>query len=173
MRQFYDIPRQFRITGAMGVESFVSYDNSALKGKEELGIFTMPIFDIKVSAQRKNIYTKVQQNELALELYQNGCFNPDLADQAMLLLETMDFDGKEKIMRRVSENGGLNGKADSYRQLALIMAKQYEPEIYERLTRKSTASAPRITRKGRKSKLGESAVTLKARKRANQTTMPR
>ena len=55
----------------------------------------MPIFDIKVSAQRKNIYSKVQQNELALELYQNGCFNPDLADQAMLLLETMDFEEKE------------------------------------------------------------------------------
>lgn len=69
IRQFYDLPRQFRITGTLGEDIYVSYDNSEIKPKmqEEYGInvgMKSPVFDIKVSAQRKNIYSKVQQNEL-------------------------------------------------------------------------------------------------------------
>lgn len=31
IRQFYDLPRQFRITGQLGIEQFVSYSNSGVK----------------------------------------------------------------------------------------------------------------------------------------------
>ena len=34
IRQFYDAPRQFRITGSMGQEEFVSYDNSGIKPQQ-------------------------------------------------------------------------------------------------------------------------------------------
>lgn len=182
IRQFYELPRQFRIVGNMGIDSFVSYDNSKLKENYELGY--PPVFDVKVSAQRRNIYSKVQQNELALELYQNGCFNPELAQQSMILLETMDFDGKERIMRRISELSNIKNQNDGYKNLAILMAKKYEPEVYERLLNGSAeyeiglnnlksdkSTSPANT--SRKKHKGESAITFRARKRASESTMPR
>ena len=67
----------------------------------------------------------------------------------------MDFDGRERLIRKIRENSGLTQRLDTYRQLALALAAQYDAEVYSRRTG------------------GESAVTLKARKRTAQTTMPR
>lgn len=173
IRQFYDLPRQFRITGNLGEDSFVSYDNTNIKPQSVNELMRMPVFDIKVSVQRKNTYTKAQQNELALELYRSGCFNPELAVQASMLLDTMDFDGKEKIIRKVNENGRLSKRADAYRQIALTMAKQYDPEIYERLLNEGTGTSvkPKTSKKRRAS--GESKITADAREKAAKTTMPK
>ena len=62
IRQFYDLPRQFRITGQLGIEQFVSYSNSGIKpqyqgmiGDTDLGM-RLPVFDIKVIPQKKNSY---------------------------------------------------------------------------------------------------------------------
>ena len=70
---------------------------------EDLGD-RMPIFDIKISAAKKATYSRMAQNELAIQLFTMGVFNPQLADQALALLEIMDFDGKEKIIKKVQEN---------------------------------------------------------------------
>ena len=59
------------------------------------GGFRLPVFDIKVTAQKKNVYTKVSQNELALQFFQLGFFNPQMTDQTLMCLEMMDFDGKD------------------------------------------------------------------------------
>lgn len=175
IRQFYDLPRQFRITGRLGEELFVSYSNENIKpGYDENDIFCSPVFDIKVSAQRKNVYSKVQQNELALELYKNGCFNPELADQAVMLLDTMDFDGREKIMRKLLAAGGMDKRLNTYRQIALTMAQKYDPETYERLLAEDGGSIRvKAAKKEKKKGGGESAVTAKARKRALQAASPR
>ena len=139
IRQFYDAPRQFRITGSMGQEEFVSYDNSGIKPQQvgmEFGVdmgYRMPVFDIKVSAQSKNIYTQNSQNELALQLYGQGVFNPQNVDQALMLLETMDFDGREEIMQRVAAQGGMYQQLIAWQQMALSMAQKYEPQMAEGL----------------------------------------
>lgn len=172
IRQFYDLPRQFRITGPVGEDMYVSYDNSGIRA--EGGSYPAPpVFDIKVSAQRKNVYSKVQQNELALELYQSGCFNPSLADQALLLLDTMDFDGRERLIRKIRENSGLTQRLDTYRQLALALAAQYDAEVYSRLASEDEPTGAQPKKGVKRRTGGESAVTLKARKRTAQTTMPR
>ena len=139
IRQFYDAPRQFRIMGSMGQEKFVSYDNSGIKPQQvgmEFGVdmgYRMPVFDIKVSAQSKNIYTQNSQNELALQLYGQGVFNPQNVDQALMLLETMDFDGREEIMQRVAAQGGMYQQLIAWQQMALSMAQKYEPQMAEGL----------------------------------------
>ena len=139
IRQFYDAPRQFRITGSMGQEEFVSYDNSGIKPQQvgmEFGVdmgYRMPVFDIKVSAQSKNIYTQNSQNELALQLYGQGVFNPQNVDQALMLLETMDFDGREEIMQRGAAQGGMYQQLIAWQQMALSMAQKYEPQMAEGL----------------------------------------
>ena len=137
IRQFYNMPRQFRIIGEYGMQKFVSYENSALVKQsqgndfgQDMG-FRLPVFDIKVSAQKKNVYTKVSQNELALQFFQHGFFNPQMTDQTLMCLEMMDFDGKNSIMQKVAKNGTIYQKLLQYMQLALTLAQAVDPATAE------------------------------------------
>ena len=137
IRQFYTLPRTFRILGQYGMEKYISYTNSGLQPQQQsaLGIdmgFRLPVFDIKISAQKKNVYTKVSQNELALQFFKMGFFNPQMTDQAIMCLELMDFDGKDGIMQKVAKNGTLQEKLMFYMQLAFSMAT---PDMKEKIYR--------------------------------------
>lgn len=111
IRQFYDLPRQFRIIGQDGEMEYISFDNSHIKPQEQGNDFGInmglrkPLFDIEVSVQKQTTYSKMEQNELALNFFQLGFFNPQMADQAIACLETMDFEHKEQIIERISRNG--------------------------------------------------------------------
>lgn len=130
IRQFYDMPRQFRILGQYGTEQFISYTNQNLQMQQQMGIgdvgMRLPVFDIKISAQKKNVYTKISQNELAIQFFQMGFFNPQLTDQALMCLEMMDFDDKDTIMQKVAQNGTMFQKLVTYMQMAMQFAP---PEI--------------------------------------------
>ena len=134
IRQFYNLPRQFRIVGEYGMQQFVSYTNAGIQQQhqgndfgQDMG-FRLPVFDIKVSAQKKNVYTKVSQNEMALQFFKMGFFNPQLTDQTLMCLEIMDFDGKDTIMQKVAQNGTIHQKLLQYMQLALAFAKKLDPK---------------------------------------------
>ncbi len=127
IRQFYDLPRRFRITGAGGAEDYVLYCNRHLKA-QSLG--RAPAFDVKVSAQKQAAYTKLAQNELALQLFQMGFFQPGMAQQALACLDLMDFDGKDAVLQKVR---GVNG-APQWNALAVELARRYDPELYAQLT---------------------------------------
>ena len=140
IRQFYDMPRTFRILGEYGAEQYISYTNKGLlpqyQGKDfgqDMG-YRLPVFDIKVSAQKKNVYTKVSQNELALQFFQYGFFNPQMTDQALMCLDMMEFDGKDGIMQKVAQNGTMFQKLIQYMQLALTLAQKAAPEIVEQIS---------------------------------------
>ena len=128
IRQFYNAPRCFRITGQLGEEQFVSYDNSGIQPQEmqvagvDMGLRS-PVFDIEVSAQKANAYSKMSQNELAIQLYQLGIFNPQMADQALAVLDMMEFKGKESVTQKVAENGTLQQLLQQT-QLQLVSALQ-------------------------------------------------
>lgn len=134
IRQFYDAPRQFRIVGEYGAQEFVSYDNSGIQPQYQGNDFGMdmgyrvPAFDIKISAQKHNVYTKVTQNELALQFFNLGFFNPQMADQALQCMDMMDFEGKPELMQKISQQGTMYQKLLQYMQLALTLAERYEPE---------------------------------------------
>ena len=137
IRQFYDLPRQFRIVGEYGMQQFISYSNEGIQPQhqgvdfgQDMG-YRKPVFDIKVSAQKRNVYTKVSQNELALQFFQMGFFNPQMTDQALMCMEMMEFDGKDMIMQRVAQNGTMFQKLQQYMQIALALAQQYEPATAE------------------------------------------
>ena len=115
IRQFYDETRSFRITGdTAGSYQFVDMNNAAIKEQEmaplypgqeqEDGyspLFRKPIFDIKIKAQKKNPFSRMEQNERAKELYGLGFFNPERAQEAMGALEMMEFEGKDKVLEQV------------------------------------------------------------------------
>lgn len=111
MRQFYDVTRSFRITGTMpGSYEFKDMNNKNLQdqviGMSADGNETMyrrPVFDVKIKAQKKNPFSRMEENERAKELYSLGFFNPDRAQEALGALEMMDFEGIEKVKEQVQQ----------------------------------------------------------------------
>ena len=112
IRQFYDEQRHFRIEGPNGAFQFITLDNAGLQDQPMQSIpgmmaqeyFRKPIFDIKVKPQKSNPFSRMAQNELAKELYSAGFFNPEMADQSLAALELMDFEGKQTIIDKITQN---------------------------------------------------------------------
>ena len=141
IRQFYDIPRCFRILGEKTAWEFIQFDNSSLRlqanpslAGREMG-WRKPVFDIKVSAQKENAYTKMAQNELALGLLRAGVFSPQMADQSELLLSMMDFRKKDELLLKIQENSAARRETALWQRMALELASRYEPETAERMAR--------------------------------------
>lgn len=112
MRQFYDLPRYVRITGDDGTDDFDTYDNRNLKLQVRQTMTGdtaqyLPEFDIEVAAQKASPYSKAAKNELALQLYSAGFFNPQNTDQALACLNIMDFDHKSDVINQIKKNGTL------------------------------------------------------------------
>lgn len=139
IRQFYNMPRKFRILGQYGSEQYVTYTNQGIQAKGQgvdFGVAMgdrLPMFDVKVSAQKKNVYTKVTQNELAMQFFQMGFFNPQMTDQALLCLEIMDFDGKDGIMQKISQLGTMFDKLMQYMQLSFMLAQVAAPQYLQQI----------------------------------------
>ena len=142
--------------------------------------YRLPVFDVKISAQTKSAYTKAAQNELALALYNQGVFNPNMTDQALMLLDMMDFDGKDEVMQKVSQNGTLMQQMAMYQQIALQLAQQYDPMMAEQLAQSimggaqaggamPTGSAPKLSGGDPG---GAQGKVNKARARSNQSSQP-
>lgn len=133
IRQFYTVPRAFRITNDSGMMQFITMDNSSIRPEpagNDFGVVTggrQPYFDITVTAQRSSPFTKIAQNELAKEMYNLGFFNPQLSDQALLCMGMMQFDGKEEIERKIRENGTMYQQLQQMQatmaQMAQVIAK--------------------------------------------------
>jgi hypothetical protein len=112
-RQFYDETRSFRITAPNGSYEFVSFNNEGIRdqimgmGSDGQPLIRKPIFDYKIKAQKKNPFSRMEQNERAKELYAAGFFNPERAQEAMGALEMMDFEGIDKVKERVQQGATL------------------------------------------------------------------
>ena len=113
IRQFYDVQREFRIVGELGMEKYETYSNANIKPGgviNEYGVETggrKPIFDIKVKAHKANTFSRLSQNELMKEFYSAGFFQPENATAALACIEGMDFEAKDEIAQRISKNGTL------------------------------------------------------------------
>ena len=127
MRQFYTEERTFRITGPTGQTDYVEFSNSALQPKDVniAGVDlkgVVPVFDIKVKAQKSSPYARLAQNELALQFYGKGFFNPEFCDQALATIDMMDFEGKDKVVQRIQQNGTMFQKMQQMQQTMMQMA---------------------------------------------------
>ena len=106
IRQFYDLPRFFRIEGERGAMQYIAYTNAAIKEQSEIGmmgeqVFRKPEFDLDVEASKESDYSQQQQNNLALQFYQAGFFNPANGIMTLACLDMMEFKGKDKMYRTV------------------------------------------------------------------------
>lgn len=111
IRQFYTEDRSFRIQGEAGAIEFIRFNALGIAASPQPQVMgqdtgeRMPVFDITVKAQKRNAFSTVAQNELAKEFFAAGFFNPELADQALACIEMMDFEGKQRVEQRISQNG--------------------------------------------------------------------
>ena len=194
IRQFYNLQRCFRIQGSSGQEEFVQYSNVGIKpqgqpaamGMEET--FRLPLFDIEVSVQKQSAYSKLSQNELAIQLYGAGFFNPQMADQALACLEIMDFDRKQFVVDKVQTGQTMYQMLQQAQQRITQLA-----QLVDQLTGKSNltgalaveggmgaaaaipAEPVQISEEGAQAlgaEVGESANTKQARQRVAESTAP-
>lgn len=112
MRQFYDVTRTFRITNELPYEYAQIGANELgdqVTGVDSLGdkLFRRPVFDVKIKAQKKNPFSRAEQNERAKELYSLGFFSPDRAQESMIAFDMMDFEGIDKIKGQINEGATL------------------------------------------------------------------
>ncbi len=133
IRQFYDVPRAFRILGAEGGIQFARYCNKGLRPQsqgEAFGISMgsrLPLFDIQVSAQKASPYATLSQNELALQFYAHGFFDPGRAEQALLCLDMMDFDRKGAIMEAIAKNAAASREVQTEAYSPMTLHPSYDP----------------------------------------------
>ena len=191
MRQFYDEPRCFRITGDAGRFDYAVFSNANIAGQdmgEEFGVTLgerLPIFDVTVIPAKKSAFSRLSQNELAKEFYGLGFFNPQLADQSLACLDMMDFDGKEKVMERVQANGTLYQQLVMMRQqmakLAAIVDAQNGTTILQGIAqddRTAQGDAPaqdgkNVTTDGMGRSMAGDDLATQARRRALEGATPK
>ena len=186
IRQFYDMPRQFRIIGDRGQQEFTVYTNAGLQPQyqgNDFGVdmgYRLPVFDIEVKTEKESAYTQMSQNELALDFYNRGFFNPQYADQALACIDMMDFKGKNMMVEKIEENGGMYQQLVQTQQMLLQMAEMVD-QMSGGQTQMSDQVADMVnngmasTPQGGDISLGgdNGGIVEKAKARAQEATTPR
>lgn len=196
IRQFYDLPRCFRIMGDNGAARYVQYSNKNIQPQMQGNDFGMdmgyrlPLFDIEVTAQKQSPYSKMSQNELALQFFGAGFFNPQIADQALACLDMMDFDRKHFVMQKIAQNGTMYQQMMQMQQQMVMLAQMVDAHrgsnIAEQLMAQFSGGAPvapidggnpaqnveQTEALGGKEGAKESSHTKKARERVAESTDP-
>ena len=195
IRQFYDLPRCFRIMGTNGTERYVQYSNAGIQPQAqgtEMGVdmgYRLPLFDIEVTAQKQSPYSKMSQNELAIQFFSAGFFNPQIADQALACLDMMDFDRKQFVMQKIAQNGGMYQQILQMQQQMLMLAQMVDQSRGTNLAEQiaagitggqapmpvdggQTADVSQTEALGGSEGTKESSNTKKARQRVAESTSP-
>ena len=116
LRQFYDGVRLFRIVGENGERRYVRYSNRGLQERptgmdaDGFALYRRPVFDIEVRAEREKPLDRSERNQLLLDLFRAGLFDPANREAADGLLSGMDFEGIE-LLRAALRNGALEDGA--------------------------------------------------------------
>lgn len=100
MRQFFDTERIYRISGKNGERSFVSFSNRIFKDGLGFERDEKPaVFDVSVTPQKSNPYTKQGTNATLTQLWQLGVFAPQNLESSIILIRNMQFDGKDRLLQ--------------------------------------------------------------------------
>lgn len=178
IRQFYDLPRQFRLVGALGAEEFVSYSAAGLQPRlmAGSGLYRVPEFDLEVSAQDENPYKTMEYNQLALQLFQMGFFREDMADQAMRCLELMEFKNKDQLLSVIARGQTQAQEIQRLRGQLLSVAQVVDSvkgtNLTESLMQEFGQTAPQGAAAPMPKKKADAATT-RMRQKTRQAVSPR
>ena len=143
IREFYSEDRQFRIIGEDNNPEYITFNNQNMINQitnmdeaylaDEMGNqipnpewepeYRKPVYDIEIIAQKENPFNTISHNQMMLDLFERGVFNPEAAIPATLLLDNMIFDGKEKLLLKVKENGEMYNQMLQMQQQMMQMSE--------------------------------------------------
>lgn len=190
IRQFYDVKREFRIAGdnlSPEEYKFIEYSNEKLVPQEQGAVggvdmgLRLPLFDVEITAEKASPYSRMSRNELALQFYGAGFFAPNNSDAALACLSMMDFDNKQEVIDRISQNGTLYNALVQRTQQALNLAQiadsatgsSFLPDLVREIQPNAGAPAQSAPSQPAEASGGESHVTRNARQRVAEATAPR
>ena len=153
-----------------------------------------PVFDISVTAEKQSPFSRAAQNETAKELYGMGLFEPERAIPALVCLDMMDFEGKDKIRQQIQENATMlqqfQAAMQIIQQLAMadpriaqvaMQAGLLDPQQFGQMQQQAQQTQPGQPSKqgtpeeraAQASNLGDHSQAAKARLRAATAAQPR
>jgi hypothetical protein len=74
-------------------------------------LYRHPAFDIEVRAEREDPLDRAGRNQLLLELYRAGLFDPNNRDAAERALAGMDFEGIDSLRAGIRVAGTASSEA--------------------------------------------------------------
>lgn len=151
VREFYKEERNFRITGEDNKSQYVQFSNKGMQNqitnKNEMIIpqmdgsfipnpswtptFRKPVYDLDIIAQKENPFNTINHNQMMIDLFKLGAFNPDAAVPATLLLENMIFDGREKVLIKIKENGDMMQQMQQLQQQLQMQQQQFQQQLQQ------------------------------------------
>ena len=127
LRQFYVKPRNFRVKEG---KEFLTWGG---EGRDTL-------FDVQVSARKAPAYSRVSRNELALQFFANGFFQPERAGEALACLQLMEFEGKALMEERIARAAAQGQSATPTGTARKLRTPEQEPKAVKK-AREQAASA--------------------------------
>lgn len=94
IREFYTTEKVFRITGDDGRSVYKRVKNADIFGGSQEAVF-----DVTVTVEKSNPYTRAMHNSLILELAGAGFLNPQNFVVNKFILSQLNFDGKDKLIQ--------------------------------------------------------------------------
>jgi len=137
--QFYDTPRTFRIIGEGKAAEYVEFSNTKMQISGDKNVFGVnlgarrPLFDVSVKSQKESPFSRLAQNELGVQFYGMGIFNPENADISLSMLEMMEFEGKDAVIDRIQKNAVLPRLRETVMKFAQLILADH-PELAPGIT---------------------------------------
>jgi hypothetical protein len=109
VRQFFDSEETYRITDETGRKDFITFSNAEMYTEETdvLGFKTgnrkRAEFDISIVVQKENPFTRETNNQTIQSLWQSGYFNPQNMEAAVMALQCMNFDSRDKLIELMQD----------------------------------------------------------------------
>lgn len=133
LRQFMTLPQFFRVVGEDKKTQYIKFDNEALlpqKKTAQSGLiyYKLPIFDIKIRAQKQSPFSTMEENERVMAMYNMGMFRPEMATQTMIALKCMDFEGKDELVSEIEKFGTIYDELVKTKQELELMKMQFMPQ---------------------------------------------
>lgn len=134
LRQFMTLPQFYRVVGKDKSTEYIEFSNAGLlpqKKMTESGdvYYKLPIFDIKIRAQKQSPFSTMEENERVMAMFNMGMFRPEMATQTILALKAMDFEGKDEIIGEVQKYGTIYEELVRTKQELELVKAQFMPQL--------------------------------------------
>lgn len=109
VRQFFDNEEVYRITNETGQKDFIAFSNAEMYSEETdvfgfgTGEYKRAEFDVSVVVQKENPFTRETNNQTINSLWTAGYFAPQNMEAAIMALQCMNFDTRDKLVQLMQE----------------------------------------------------------------------